>query len=345
MSSSLTRWSLWDRYRLARSVRPFVRDRAHYNADEFVEAAEKTAAKHPKEWVVFFSLSDKCCDLGRYSEALKAAKRCVELRPNDLRSVYGLATVYNMLTRAAWSERDESELARIGVSLHRLSGMKPSGVDGNLPRSVEAAQEALREQGLDASAAASEAIRWFEAAHSLAPDDRTRDHIRETLEVLYYRFPHIRPSEAWVLLWDAFESSYRAGAEMMPHDLDGALERVSFCRRCLDKLQMITPGLAEAIGDLRGALDASADFIAITRKASTMPPPADPLPKPKDMAEALSDKYMKGLYDLMALMEQAKSQATLSGRLYDEGCAKVAEYFRNGGRLGDMTVGNGRWDG
>ena len=89
---------------MARTVGRHLKDRVNFTTQEFIEAAEKAIVDHPNEWVIFYTLGDNYMDKGQYARALQACKRCVELRPNDIRSAYALATAYNVLTRATWSD-------------------------------------------------------------------------------------------------------------------------------------------------------------------------------------------------------------------------------------------------
>jgi tetratricopeptide (TPR) repeat protein len=61
---------------------------------------------------ILYSLADKYHETGYYAEALRATQKCVDLRPNDIRSTYALATSYNILSRAAWT-KIENEIAEV----------------------------------------------------------------------------------------------------------------------------------------------------------------------------------------------------------------------------------------
>jgi tetratricopeptide (TPR) repeat protein len=167
-----------DRYRLAQTIGKELGNRTSYTPEEFIAAGERAATKYPNEWIVFYALADKYQELGYYTEGLRAAQKCVELRPKDIRAVYALATSYNLITRAAWSE-NEDEAAEI---LQIVAGERDK-VDRRL------AQGAIDRTGLAVDTAASQAIRWFERALTLNPDNRSRVQIQWDLATLYNRFP------------------------------------------------------------------------------------------------------------------------------------------------------------
>ena len=98
---SISQWSLTDGMILARTVGRHLANRQTYSPQEFIQAAEKAAKEQPDEWVIWFTLGDKYQAAGMYVQSLQACKRCVELRPKDVRSAYALATAYNILTRQA----------------------------------------------------------------------------------------------------------------------------------------------------------------------------------------------------------------------------------------------------
>jgi len=183
---SIVHVSMKDKHRLARTVGRHLKDRAGYTALEFVAAAEKAAEEHPDEWTVFWTLGDKYLQMGRYADALRASRRCIELRPADIRSVYARATAYNMLTRAAWSaeeffQKQELERSLLPPEMRSLS---------RLTRELVLTE--LDKTGLEVDTAAVEAMRWFEYALTLDPDNKSRAQIQSDLATLYKRFHHLR---------------------------------------------------------------------------------------------------------------------------------------------------------
>ena len=119
--------------------------------------------------------------LGYYAQALQATQKCVEIRPNDIRSVYALATSYNILTRAAWTENEEQ--------ISRVLGLLVGDID-KIDKGYS--QAGLDHTGLAVETAAVQAIRWFERALAMKSDRQSKEQIKQDLRTLYIRFPHLR---------------------------------------------------------------------------------------------------------------------------------------------------------
>src|SRR5688500_9184379 len=98
--------SFFDRFRLARTVGKNLKDRLNYTTEEFITAAEEAVKRYPNEWAIYFALGDKYQNIGRYADSIVVLKRCVELKPSDIRSTYALATAYNLITHASWSQEE-----------------------------------------------------------------------------------------------------------------------------------------------------------------------------------------------------------------------------------------------
>src|SRR5688500_6960374 len=105
--ANIIRWGITDGFRLAQTVGKELSNPSGHTPEEFVGAAERAIMKHPNEWVIFYAPADKYQQLGYYTEGLKATQKCVENRPTDIRSAYALATSYNLITRVAWSGKEE----------------------------------------------------------------------------------------------------------------------------------------------------------------------------------------------------------------------------------------------
>lgn len=192
---NVERWGLWDNFRLRRILGPYL-DRAarriledpsldpHEKLESLADAGlaveEKAAEEHPNEWVVFYHLAHKYMEVGRYADALRACKRCVDLRPNDIRSAYGLATAYNALARAAWVGKEIPEsLKALATSMGDI--LKP-----------EIAQAELGKLSLSLETVAAEAIRWFERVLTLGPDGESRALVEWILKGLYEEYPQLK---------------------------------------------------------------------------------------------------------------------------------------------------------
>jgi len=178
----ISQWGLTDGMKLARTVGRHLSDRQTYSPQEFIEAAEKAAREQPNEWVIWFTLGDKYQATGQYVQSLQACKRCVELRPNDIRSAYALATAYNILTRASWTTIEPHITALTAF-------LGTQGIDKFSPRQSELA---LAEADMVIDTAAAQAMRWFERALQLNPDASSLAQIRQDLGTLYQRFPHLQ---------------------------------------------------------------------------------------------------------------------------------------------------------
>lgn len=179
--AKIIRWGLSNGFRLAQTVGKELNDPSRYTTDEFIAAAERALKKYPNEWVIYYSLGDKYQQMGYYAEGLKATQKCVEIRPDDIRSVYALATSYNILTRAAWSEKEDAAATVLKALINDIDQFEK-----------RYSQAGLDHIGLAVETAAVQAIRWFERALTLGPDRESRTQIEQDLATLYTRFPHLR---------------------------------------------------------------------------------------------------------------------------------------------------------
>ncbi len=180
---SINSFSIWERMKLGSltSGAPGGASAAQ-GAEALIASLEWAAQNHPSEWVIYYVLGDKYQEVARYTDSLKACQRCVELRPSDIRSAYALGTAYNMLTRAAWSTRQEMQAV---ADAFRLAG--------NLDRiDPLLSQAALDQNEMLLETAALQAIRWFERALALRPDVASCTMIGQDLSSLYQRFPKLK---------------------------------------------------------------------------------------------------------------------------------------------------------
>ena len=179
--ANIIRWGITDGMRLAKIVGKELNNPSKYTTEEFLAAGERALKKYPNEWVAHYSLADKYQQMGYYAEGLRETQKCVEIRPDDIRSAYALATSYNLLTRAAWSEK-ENQVAQIFRAL-------ADDID-NVDKRVS--QAGLDRTGLAVETCAIQAIRWFERALSLGPDRESRAQLMQDLATLYKRFPQFQ---------------------------------------------------------------------------------------------------------------------------------------------------------
>ena len=177
----INKYTLIERNRVARTIIRRLDDPLRYTREEFIQAAEQAMKEYPDEWIVFYIAGDYYAQMGRYTDSLRAVKRCVELRPNEIRSAYALASAYNMFTRAEWVDSPEIEAALAEFELITGQVSDPS-----------TAKRELDKAGLLMETAALQAIRWFEKALTLRPDRASREIIGQDLQTLYRRFPHLK---------------------------------------------------------------------------------------------------------------------------------------------------------
>jgi len=166
---------------LARTVGKELRNPSQYTPEEFVAAADRALKKYPDEWVIYYTLGDNFQQLGLYAQALQATQKCVEIRPDDIRSAYALATSYNILTRAAWTEKEDQ--------VSRVFKLLLGDIDKFDKRYSQAG---LDHTGMAVETAAVQAIRWFEQALRMKSDRQSKEQIKDNLKTLYIRFPHLR---------------------------------------------------------------------------------------------------------------------------------------------------------
>lgn len=180
--TKINKYTLGERHRVATTVIKHLDDPLNYTPQEFVEAAEKAIKEYPNEWIVFYIAADYYAQLGRYLDALRALERCVQLKPDEIRSAYALATTYNLFTRAEWVGNPEVEayFAWIGRTTGDVTDLA-------------VAKSELAKSGLLIEMAALQAIRWFEKALTLKPDGTSRAIIKQDLQTLYNRFPQLNP--------------------------------------------------------------------------------------------------------------------------------------------------------
>ncbi len=176
--ANITHWGITDGMRLAQTVGKELNDPSRYTTEEFLAAGVRALKKYPNEWVIHYTLADKFQQMGYYAEGIRETQICVELRPDDIRSAYALATSYNLLTRVSWSE-NENQAAQIFRAL----------ADDIDKFDKKVSQAGLDRTGLTIEVCAIQAIRWFERALNLGPDRESRARIIQDLTTLYKRFP------------------------------------------------------------------------------------------------------------------------------------------------------------
>lgn len=177
---NISRWGFTDGVKLAQTVGKELSNPSNYTTEEFISAAKCALLKYPSEWVIYFSLGDKYQESGYYAEGLRATQKCVQLRPNDIRSTYALATSYNILTRAAWTKSEEEVVNIVKALINDID-----------KADSRYSQAGLDHTGMALETAAVQAIRWFERSLELKPDSDSRFQINSDLGTLFKRFPHL----------------------------------------------------------------------------------------------------------------------------------------------------------
>lgn len=183
---NVSNYSLLERFKLSQLISDGMDQSFERSREGMIDAGLKALLKHPNEWLLLYFLCDQYQGAGNYAEALSFSKKCVQVKPSDIRSTYAHATSYNLLTRAQWIDLDQNEISKI-YSLFTEDFKNLAGVfDPKL------AQSAIDKTGLTIESAASQAIRWFERSLLLGPDPASRKQIAYDLEVLFERFPLLR---------------------------------------------------------------------------------------------------------------------------------------------------------
>jgi tetratricopeptide (TPR) repeat protein len=176
-------WSFFDSLKWSQTVGRQLKQASNYTAPEFIEAVEKAAAEHPDVWVVFYTLADKYQDVGEYAKAVEACRRCVALRPHDIRSAYAMASIYYVLTAAQWANGEGNGRADAEAMFTSLG----------LAFDPQACRDALDELHVTVRSAAAAAMGWFGAALMMRPDRESRYDIEASLQLLQERFPGVKP--------------------------------------------------------------------------------------------------------------------------------------------------------
>jgi len=184
----ITGWSVFENLHLQCLLRPFLRQvlrssvptsAARASPEQHARAVELASLRYPNEWHLFYVLGSKRLESNHLSASLAAASRCIQLRPNDIRSAYALATVYNALSYGGWSDETLATIrARGGVRI----------ADG-ISRMREAAREQSAGIGVSPVEAARLAVVWFRRCLALGPDSWSRAQIEEHLKTLAWAYP------------------------------------------------------------------------------------------------------------------------------------------------------------
>jgi hypothetical protein len=170
-----------DKIRFATIAGQFFTDLAIASQEDYIRACELALKHYPNEWIIHYVLAGKYCDLGYYADCLRENLMCVKIRPNDIRSVYALATSYRLFMRADWS-KEENEIAQI----------LKENVGIGFVVDKHYSQAGLDHTGLTVETCAFQAIKWFERALQLGPDCESKNQIIQNLNIIYIEFPQFK---------------------------------------------------------------------------------------------------------------------------------------------------------
>jgi len=200
--------------------------------EDLLEAAAKTASKHPGLPVVHSLIAAAHTELGRYDEAASALRRAIEIDPEDVLAHHNLGSVFMRIDRpdeAMRCFRRAVELQPDRADLRHSLGLA-CFTAGQVPEAIASAREALRldpsnatyskalAEYLIADGSEAEAIEVLERALAGAPDDQD---LHVVLGEVYDR--RQRPQEAL--------RSFHAAARLKPDDADLYVRIASFWRR------------------------------------------------------------------------------------------------------------------
>ncbi len=143
-----------------------------------IDALQAATEKNPNEWVYWYAIADNWSSLGSYSLALDALEKCLELKSNDPRSAYAIATLYRTLTRARFIDNPKAK------GLQNVM----SAVNGAI-FDPKVSANGLKQIGITIEEAARKSIQYFEKTLKLRINRSEEQHIRNILKELYEDFP------------------------------------------------------------------------------------------------------------------------------------------------------------
>jgi hypothetical protein len=151
-----------------------------------VRALENELTKKPREWVLWFALSDLQSSLGDYSMSVRAAQVCYKLKPRDPRSAYGLATALRMLTYAIFVGHPGVTSTQRALASSGLYTANYETFDPNRSK------EELEKLNLTLDEAAKLTILFFQYSISLGLDSSNESIARQAIALIHSHFPHLQ---------------------------------------------------------------------------------------------------------------------------------------------------------
>lgn len=143
-----------------------------------LQALEKATDEEPGEFIWNFVLGDHYGRLGRLADATRACQRAVNIKPDDPRAHYAMATVYRMLMRAIYAEPQYRE--RIDLVKEMQEG---SSMGAMTPQfDPDSAASALQELHMTWQDAAKVSVKYFRSALALGFSRSENMMIEQTIE-------------------------------------------------------------------------------------------------------------------------------------------------------------------
>lgn len=192
MGKGINYYTFRERLKLGRTLRSVSAKYGSVNASraalkEAAATLEAAVEAKPSEWVFWYALGDLYQPLGEFAESVRAAEKCVDLRPDDPRSLYALATNLRTLTHAKYIGHHVIEARRRLENKMGISGYA-------FPFAPDRSQAALEELGLTLDQATERTIGLFEDVLALRVPSEDSDTIRESIAALCQEFPHLAQS-------------------------------------------------------------------------------------------------------------------------------------------------------
>lgn len=185
MSSRVLSWSLFEKIKLVRLLRPVARRYGHPESSikSMTFATEILNVEHksnPQNELILLILSEYYHKLGQHIEALKASREAYGINPSNPRNAYSVASAYNAFTYPQFLNNmdDEDFVARmnaVGFSVEFLQ---------NIKRQADII-------GLNPHEAANQAVKFFQETLSHRLRRLEREEIIHTLNGIIQEYPNV----------------------------------------------------------------------------------------------------------------------------------------------------------
>ena len=173
---------------LRESIPPWEPDAEVQLRKRAIPAFEAAIRESPDEWIYYYMLCSFYLEDICYVDAVRVGEKLLELRPNDPRSTYALATVYRQLTHAQYMDpRYKDRMKQVQGWAASLASVVGVGYE----MSPEASQRALTALGLTIDEAAEKAITLFEKTRAVGVRSEEAKFVKDSLAAMYVNFPHL----------------------------------------------------------------------------------------------------------------------------------------------------------